>query len=85
MSAQMKIASHMWKYSIADDGSYSIWADSVVIGRAKDARHARLIAAAPDLAKALRQIAAQSAQDYEDPEQEAYASREIARAALAGL
>jgi hypothetical protein len=31
---------------------------------------------------ALRVIANQSAQDYEDPEQEAYASRQIARTAL---
>lgn len=34
------------------------------------------------LETALRKIANQSAQDYEDPEEEAYASRDIARTVL---
>jgi len=38
-----------------------------------------------ELERALSRIANQSAQDYEDPEQEAYASREIAAKALGAL
>jgi hypothetical protein len=48
-----------WQYSIADNGSCSIWADhsKYVIGRAADECHAKLIAAAPAMLEALRAVA----------------------------
>lgn len=52
--------------------------------RQADAARAVLLNTGTDhLVEALQKIANQSAQDYEDPEQEAYASREIAALALA--